>query len=609
MFSSAVRFVVVVLVTFCAMYSAVHAASYLSYIQDVLSTSAPATSTNQTIRFTLNQAIPASGAIELFFDEGGFSIPASGFNFGDIDVGFSAVPGGAYTQRPLSSIATAGTDGVTVTTGSAGRIHVRLNSIVGIPAGNEVEVKIGTNASYGAIGDTPMDLAAATGSYPVTIYTYDAFDVELDYGRTMITIIEQVTIGPIDTTDQTAPIIIFAEPTGLLQVGTRGVELFIKTDEDASCKYATSSMAYAIMPYLFYGTTTGLVKWHFAQETGLEDDTTYTYYIRCVDYRLNEIDPDYLFEFTIGIAPGDASSTATSTGTGTGTGTASSTGSGTGTGDGPSGSGTGDGPLGGDGGGSGSGGTGGDGTGDKLPQADVRIEGWAYPGAAVSFIRDGNSIDTDAAGAGGEFSNLTEGLDRGSYTFGVYAVDSNGVRGATFSTTLWLRAETLNVLSNIMLPPTVAVVENSVSPGAPVEVSGYSTPDASITTWLRPRLAEVSSSDVVSTTTAANNGIWSLTIPTSDLPQGTYELVVQAAMPDGLIESDKSVRKTIGVGVTVSDGDCKSIGDLNCDGYVNLVDFSILLFNWNSTNTLADINDDGLVSLPDFSIMLFYWTG
>jgi hypothetical protein len=49
--------------------------------------------------------------------------------------------------------------------------------------------------------------------------------------------------------------------------------------------------------------------------------------------------------------------------------------------------------------------------------------------------------------------------------------------------------------------------------------------------------------------------------------------------------------------------------DLNTDGKVNLVDFSILLFHWNSTNPLADINLDGKVNLVDFSVQLFCWTG
>jgi hypothetical protein len=601
-----------------SVWGVANATVYMSRISDLLTKSAPGTTTNQTITFTLQQAVPANGAIEILFDTGGFSIP-SALNFTDVDVGFSASTGGPYTQRPLSSVQTAGTDDITVTSGTAGKIRIDLNTTSGIPAGNEVQVKIGTNASFGAIGDQQVTLPTATTSHPVTIYTYNASDVELDYGRTMIVVIDPVTAGPVDTTDQIPPTITFAEPTGILQFGTRGVQLFIKTDEIATCKFATSSMSYASMPYAFAGTSTGLVAWHFAQVLNLEDDTTYTYFIRCQDFRANEINPDYQLEFTIGIAPGSASSTATSTGTGgsgTGSSTASSTcvgtqcvGTGTGSGGGPSGSGSGNGPSGGDGAGNGGGGGGDSNPGTKLPQADVRVDGWAYPGSSVSFLRDGVLITTKSAGGAGEFSNLTEGLDRGSYSLALYAVDPKGVRSATFATTLWLQASTLNVLSNIMLPPTVSVAENSVTPGSPLSVSGYTAPNARVTTWLRPKLAQVSVSDVVSSTTASSNGAWNLSIPTTGLTQGTYELVAQGKMPNGLVESDKSARKTIGLGVTVSSDTCLSIGDLNCDKVVNLVDFSILLFNWNTTNAVADINSDGTVALPDFSIMLFNWTG
>lgn len=593
----------------------VYARSYLTYVSDLLSTSAPSTYSNHKIKFILTQAIPANGAIEVYFTEGGTTIPAT-LNYTDVDLAFSAVPGGPYTDRPLSSIQSAGTDDVTVTSGSSGMIRFDLNTTVGIPAGNEVVIEIGTNATYGAVGDVRIQNTSATGSYPVSIRTFDTSDVELDYGRTMFVIVNQVTIGPVDTTDQTPPVILSAIPTGILQVGTRGVEIFVTTDEAASCKFATSSMTYASMPYSFSGTSTGLVKWHFAQVTGLQDDTEYTYYLRCIDFRLNEINPDYELSFTIGIAPGSATTTSTSTGTGTGTGNSSTTvigGPGTGDdigiGGGPTGSGSGNGPLGGDGPGSGTGGS--SGGGDKLPQADVRIDGWAYPGATVSFYRDGKLVTNKTAGSGGEFSHLTEGLDRGSYTFGVYALDSKGVKSATFSTTLWLRSETLNVISNVMLPPTITVENDSVSPGAPLLVSGYTAPNAVVTTWLRPKLAEVSTADVVATTTALSNGTWSTSIPTNGLTIGTYELVAQAKMQNGQVESDKSARKTVGVGVEVAqpDGNCLSIGDLNCDGYVNLVDFSILLFNWNTPSAAADINGDGTVSLPDFSIMLYHWTG
>ena len=44
--------------------------------------------------------------------------------------------------------------------------------------------------------------------------------------------------------------------------------------------------------------------------------------------------------------------------------------------------------------------------------------------------------------------------------------------------------------------------------------------------------------------------------------------------------------------------------DLNGDGRVNLVDFSILLFYWGTNNECADQNLDGTVDLIDFSLQL-----
>jgi hypothetical protein len=57
--------------------------------------------------------------------------------------------------------------------------------------------------------------------------------------------------------------------------------------------------------------------------------------------------------------------------------------------------------------------------------------------------------------------------------------------------------------------------------------------------------------------------------------------------------------------------DVGRMADVNCDGRVNLTDFSILLFFWQQrtpSNGRADMNNDGIVDVVDFSIMLFQWT-
>lgn len=47
--------------------------------------------------------------------------------------------------------------------------------------------------------------------------------------------------------------------------------------------------------------------------------------------------------------------------------------------------------------------------------------------------------------------------------------------------------------------------------------------------------------------------------------------------------------------------------DLNKDGYVNSVDFGILMTYWGTTSSTADINGDGAVNSVDLGIMMTQW--
>jgi hypothetical protein len=48
-------------------------------------------------------------------------------------------------------------------------------------------------------------------------------------------------------------------------------------------------------------------------------------------------------------------------------------------------------------------------------------------------------------------------------------------------------------------------------------------------------------------------------------------------------------------------------GDLNGDGKVNIIDLSIFLNYWGTTDPTADFNNDGIVNILDISILLTYW--
>ncbi len=101
--------------------------------------------------------------------------------------------------------------------------------------------------------------------------------------------------------------------------------------------------------------------------------------------------------------------------------------------------------------------------------------------------------------------------------------------------------------------------------------------------------------------------MWTAELPTTGLSNGTYQIKARTVISS----RDQSIYSPIvyvGVGETAAP-DFGLRADLNRDKKVNLVDFSILLFNWKTGDSVADINQDGDVNLQDFSIMLFQWTG
>ena len=88
----------------------------------------------------------------------------------------------------------------------------------------------------------------------------------------------------------------------------------------------------------------------------------------------------------------------------------------------------------------------------------------------------------------------------------------------------------------------------------------------------------------------------------------TYEVSALTDLVDISAASQESPAVLLGVG-EVPQGDLCPRADIDNNSAVNLTDFSILLFNWGTTDPVANINSVGTVDLTDFSILLFCWTG
>ena len=116
--------------------------------------------------------------------------------------------------------------------------------------------------------------------------------------------------------DTAPPVRSNGQPTGTLSAGTTQTTLSLTTNENATCRWATTAgVAYASMPNTF--TTTGGTS-HSTPVSGLTNGTSYTYYVRCQDPASNANPDDFSIAFAVA-SPGDTTPPVRSNGQPTGT--------------------------------------------------------------------------------------------------------------------------------------------------------------------------------------------------------------------------------------------------------------------------------------------------
>jgi len=97
--------------------------------------------------------------------------------------------------------------------------------------------------------------------------------------------------------DTVAPVLSAGSPAGTLPVGTTQATLSLSTDENATCKYATSAnTSYASMTSSLSGAGS---KNHSDTIVGLSDGKSYHFYARCQDQSGNANTSDYGISFSI----------------------------------------------------------------------------------------------------------------------------------------------------------------------------------------------------------------------------------------------------------------------------------------------------------------------
>ncbi|MBY0538352.1 hypothetical protein K2P47_03055 [Patescibacteria group bacterium] len=623
----------VLVVIFCAIM-VVPDLSWARNIQEyknTISNSGPEQPSNHTLSFTLTTAV-SPGAYMEFIPPAGFeTLNSPNFSERNVELIINGV------SRSAGAVQTATDDMVEIFPGAPGMVRYTLNTSTGISSGSSIQFKVGNHTTdavplvftfspgFGT-SSSPLDIkpiknSADTGTHSVDFKIYDG-GVVADAGF-VIAIVDGVGVGPADTTEEVPPQRFNGAPANFVGGTTQSVEVSLETDEFAVCKFSSSTgVDYSAMTSTF--TNTGTI--FHTRIVPVNPQTTYSFNVRCIDDEGNFNIDDYLIEFLVGAIPTGTPTTTGSTtaaGSGSGTGTGGS-GSGSGSGNTTSGSngsggtpgsqtgsgGTGGGGGGGSGGGSGGGGGGGFESTDgpyRSGDGQVTITGFTAPRSAVAFLVDGKIAKTATAGGNGEYTVVLDLIARGAYTFGVYSTDAARVKTSTFSTSFTVTGARASNLSNIMIPPSILVSPDPATPGSPITISGYTLPNATVT--LENEKDGSAASRKVFTGTSNASGAYSISVDSNGFTNGTYKVRAKAVQASGL-QTNFSNYTLYGVGEAAN----RALNtDLNRDGKVNLVDFSILLFWWGTaggdSNPPADINSDTRVNLTDFSILLFNWTG
>ncbi len=597
--------------------------------RDTISDSGPGYRANHTFDFLLTTNVSPGGRLE-FTPPSGFTIMStSTFDVRNVELLVNGV------SRSASTTASPGVDQVDITTGSPGFIRYTLAPDSGLSSGDTITFKIGNHTSV-AIGPyTTFSTTTGTTTYPGDIepivnsndvgthkVQFEVWDGGLvaDAGF-LISVNNKVRVASVDTTEEIPPYRFNPAPTSTVGGTTLSVEISLETDEFAICRYSTaSSTPFTSMASTF--SNTGLI--FHSTVVPVTPSSYNVFYVRCIDDEGNYNIDDFLIAFSVNAAPTGTSNTDGSTsGNGTGSGNSGS-GSGSG-GGGTTGGSNGQTPTtGGSSGSGGSGGGGGGGSGSntgntagggfesqdapyRSGDARVIISGFAFPNSTVTVLVDGKTAKTTRSGGTGTYSVTLDAIAKGVYTFGVFGEGPDKVRSSTFSTSFTVTGGRTSELTNIHVAPSIKVTPDPVNPGETLTVSGYALPNSTVT--LQNGKAKMKSSSE-STATADGSGKWSTTINTSNFSRGTYQIRAKSVQSSG-VSTGYSSYTFYGVGEKAETGTLSA--DLNRDAKINLIDFSILLFWWNTnggdSDPPADINRDGRVTLTDFSILLFNWTG
>jgi len=256
------------------------------------------------------------------------------------------------------------------------------------------------------------------------------------------------------------------------------------------------------------------------------------------------------------------------------------------------------------------GGGGGGGGGIIQPITSVTFSGRAYPKSTVTLLKDAQIAATTIAGSDAKFQINLTGVSAGNYIFSVYSEDSEGNRSSLLTFPVGVTYGAATNISGIFIAPTIAVDKSEVKRGDNIAIFGQSVPNSEVT------ISVNSDEEFFNKIKTDTSGAYLYNFDTSPLDMGQHFTKSKSAMNGEISSFSKMISFAVGTKNVAKAVQEFLKGDLNGDGRVNLVDFSIAAY-WYKRTISAEfavkekerLNGDGKINLVDFSIMAFYWTG
>lgn len=217
---------------------------------------------------------------------------------------------------------------------------------------------------------------------------------------------------------------------------------------------------------------------------------------------------------------------------------------------------------------------GGGGGGSISSPTEVKFSGTAYPSSKVYIVKDGTVAATTVADPGAKFAVTVGNIESGSYIFSVYGEDAKGRKSTSYSFPVLVTSGTSVTFGGMFLSPTIDTDKIEVKQGDPITIFGQSAPNAEVSIVVH------SEGEHIKRIPTDSSGGYLLRFDSAPLEIGNHITKSAGILPADVSLFSNSAAFRVGyTNIAKDENACSRLrGDLNCDGKVNLVDFSIMAF-------------------------------